>query len=868
MQASNSTIRTLKDEVLEEYEPMSSLYWKKNKKPNIDIRESPFALDRQLEDQRFSMQHNRNPRRSELSKGEKLRSEKFVKRADPSALKTKAKVINKIVREVSGVHTYALIPPIEKRDKKVKEEVDPDTHPLMKPYRDESTRNPVMCSFGHRPRSASRTFHPSTMKVRLRHEEVAAAGEPGQGSFGLQPAVLAKLLHAPKLTYDPDADSKSRGSAPPSGWEDPHNLFLSEDELFDKTADSTSLSEQSGHLGHGGGLEHSKSWNAASFSELGDEFNGTVSFAKNSSRRSKKSIKKKKDNKLDSSGWNNHFHVIERSANENFELRKSGIAELKLMPLKERLTRFATIAVRESRPDPFCAEKKHTDALLLSGKDAPPREVFDLKANPYYDAEVNEDVRIIQLNHEIDSEKKRKELALKRHKADLKSIPKCTYHPDLSVLNMHEITDEESAMKKSENEPSTSEKEFRSVGDLYNTFSPPKNEEPKKSKKMKKSSTRKGKSTEDKIRFFASNYLGADMEAADSIATNKSKNDKKKSSVKYNIDKVFDHVMQPFDEFLRDDDYEEEETEEQEEEQAANDAVDEDEELRKLSEQDVTPKQDGTDITNLLQEQEEIGAKEGFRENEYDYNAMGEDTVGDDLHYDEDEALQQQSLLDATREDMDDDVDGPIHTADELEKDDEFHEHDEGLEESRDISQQQVEHADMLEESEVDVSNSHSVMQADDMFQSSFVNQKHHNAITKPDEGSSNVDDEVRMNEQQSQSINHPDDDMFQSSFVNQDHHELEKEEVVQEDDPLDNPHIEEQPLYMDEGEDDEQEDDVNGGDYGHPVQQDHEEQDQGEGEGQGNVNEDEELENYDEGNLDFANDDLDDDGMFTEKQY
>jgi hypothetical protein len=59
MQNSSSTIRTLKDEFLEEYEPMTSLYWKKHKKPNIDIRVSPFALDRQLEDQKFSMIHNR-----------------------------------------------------------------------------------------------------------------------------------------------------------------------------------------------------------------------------------------------------------------------------------------------------------------------------------------------------------------------------------------------------------------------------------------------------------------------------------------------------------------------------------------------------------------------------------------------------------------------------------------------------------------------------------------------------------------------------------------------------------------------------------------------------------------------------------------
>jgi hypothetical protein len=311
---------------------MTSLYWKKNKKPNIDIRVSPFALDRQLEDQKFSMMHNRvsitanhcyfadimhgriltlvlylvsclmlhlflrqNPRGVELAKGEKLRSEKFVKKSDPSALKTKAKVINKIVREVSGVHTYALIPPIEKRDKRVKEEVDPDTHPLMKPYRDESTRNPVMCSFGHRPSSASRTFHPSTMNFRLQHEEVAAVASKGQSGFGLQPAVLAKLLHAPPLAHDQGDDSKS-GSRPPSGWEDPLGLFLPSEDLFDKSVASTSMEEGSGRLGHGGVLEHSKSWNTGTFSDNGvgaAGFNGTTSFAKSRSRRPKKANKKK-----------------------------------------------------------------------------------------------------------------------------------------------------------------------------------------------------------------------------------------------------------------------------------------------------------------------------------------------------------------------------------------------------------------------------------------------------------------------------------------------------------------------------------------------------------------------------------------------
>ncbi len=52
-------IKAVNNDRLEEYDPMTTLYWKKNKKPNIDIRDCPFALDRQLEDQKFSMLKNR-----------------------------------------------------------------------------------------------------------------------------------------------------------------------------------------------------------------------------------------------------------------------------------------------------------------------------------------------------------------------------------------------------------------------------------------------------------------------------------------------------------------------------------------------------------------------------------------------------------------------------------------------------------------------------------------------------------------------------------------------------------------------------------------------------------------------------------------
>jgi hypothetical protein len=40
--------------------------------------------------------------------------------------------------------------------------------------------------------------------------------------------------------------------------------------------------------------------------------------------------------------WDDHFHQIQQKSNFKFEIRKSGIAENKVRPLKERLTRYVT----------------------------------------------------------------------------------------------------------------------------------------------------------------------------------------------------------------------------------------------------------------------------------------------------------------------------------------------------------------------------------------------------------------------------------------------------------------------------------------------------------------------------------------------
>jgi hypothetical protein len=171
-----------------------------------------------------------------MTKADKPRSLKITqKMGSATTLGIKAKVLNKIVREASGVHNYTLVPPVSQPKEAMS--TDPDTHPLMKPYREQTNRNPIMCSFGHRPKSASRTFHPGTMKVRMKKGEVAAVNPSGNG-FGLPPYVLAKILNAPKLNApntlgtDSDIDTNAKRLEERS---DPNGLFLSHEELFGDT---------------------------------------------------------------------------------------------------------------------------------------------------------------------------------------------------------------------------------------------------------------------------------------------------------------------------------------------------------------------------------------------------------------------------------------------------------------------------------------------------------------------------------------------------------------------------------------------------------------------------------------------------------
>ena len=196
------TIKEASEELIIEHKPTS--YWQRHKKPTVDyLHGSPFASDRQLEDQRYLIEQNRNPQLNNPTKVDKPRSIQISQRTGISRpIAIKANVLNKIVREASGIHTYTMVPPPRAADPSIHqhtvEKLDPETNPHFRAYAKEAKQKPVLVSFGHRPKSASRTFHPSTMKFRLKHGELIPT-DSKRTTIGLPVDILDKVLHAPKI---------------------------------------------------------------------------------------------------------------------------------------------------------------------------------------------------------------------------------------------------------------------------------------------------------------------------------------------------------------------------------------------------------------------------------------------------------------------------------------------------------------------------------------------------------------------------------------------------------------------------------------------------------------------------------------------
>jgi hypothetical protein len=197
-------------------------HWRRTRKPTVDLMELPVAVDRQLEDQRIQQEYNRNPRVHIPTKVDKVRSEQIIaKKGSSRDVGIKAKVVNKIVREASGIHTYALVAPPRRKGEVIPMDHDPETNPFVKTYAKETKKKPVITSYGHRPSSASRVFNPGTMKIRMKHNEFANAPKEGKFEFGLPVGILGKLLHAPKIIMPGSHEDDPNEEA----LEDPHGLF-------------------------------------------------------------------------------------------------------------------------------------------------------------------------------------------------------------------------------------------------------------------------------------------------------------------------------------------------------------------------------------------------------------------------------------------------------------------------------------------------------------------------------------------------------------------------------------------------------------------------------------------------------------------
>ena len=114
------------------------------------------------------------------------------------------------------------------------EKMEPETNPKVRPYVKEAKMKPVLCSFGHRPRSASRTFHPATMKFRLKHGEIAKAEDPNTTGFGLPVHVLGKILKSDKLHHtDEPLDSEGNPLSPNAGQQQNLEEESKKDDYFD-----------------------------------------------------------------------------------------------------------------------------------------------------------------------------------------------------------------------------------------------------------------------------------------------------------------------------------------------------------------------------------------------------------------------------------------------------------------------------------------------------------------------------------------------------------------------------------------------------------------------------------------------------------
>ena len=403
----NKHIRTVSGLRVEEHdEAATKHFWVSHKKASLNllIDDTPFAIDRQLEDQRFSTFNNRNPQLNAPTRADKTRSETMVaKKGAIRDIAIKVKVLNKIVREESGQHTFTLVPPLSEAGHRGDADagVDPMTHPLFRPYAAEARQKPVVQSFGHRPSSASRIFNPATMKVRLRHGSVAKQEKPAHATgFGIPVAVLTKVLKAPELLRDEGpsgVDGDDDNDDVDNDWDgeragpldDPNSLFLSEEDMssllksptkgpgkaakaakggtpkvaFDEASIGASMAS---HPSHPSGAGNGSSGGEASLKAKGKRFRGMSIFTAMSydddptvpgKRGPGPGVASASSPVKDRPDWNESFIHDKRTLAAKFAAKSPVIFGRDEMSISERLNRYTKAAGSMASPGPFCSEK-------------------------------------------------------------------------------------------------------------------------------------------------------------------------------------------------------------------------------------------------------------------------------------------------------------------------------------------------------------------------------------------------------------------------------------------------------------------------------------------------------------------------------
>lgn len=437
-------LRDVENSVIYQYDkPMPTSHWRRTKKAQVDLQENSFAIERQFEDQRLLMEQNRNPRALVPTKVDKVRSELIIaRRGATRPIAVKAKVVNKIVREASAVHNYAIVPPPMTQDdrdamKKNKDkEIDPDTHPLMAPYAKQAQAKPVIVSFGHRPRSASRTFHPATMKFRLKHSEIVRPQAEGKFGFGLPASVLASVLRAPSLKHEPmlaqGVDNTTIASA---GSRDPHNLFTLSAEFVEEAADSlldTGSAASRNSFGTSS-LLRSSSANPqpGDLNALAEpSWVSAMNVSAKSSLTRATAAQKGSAALAGRPAWDEGFFNIKRRPKDVYAIKASGVlTSLKELPMSERLSRFRSNQIAEMAPLPWCAEKQETDRLVRAGQSVAPKKSVPVKGQRLYYDPLDGQLLEIKKSREHSEAAHAQSLRSRLYRAALEELPVVDYHP-------------------------------------------------------------------------------------------------------------------------------------------------------------------------------------------------------------------------------------------------------------------------------------------------------------------------------------------------------------------------------------------------------------------------------------------------------